>query len=182
MLKLTSKPFTGCVLCNLLIHMQNNSLRSSQMCRIQNFKVVFGFKSGTAVLTFPFHFLLLSSFPGHLIGFISEDKIVYCDASNEILQKDVLLSYKQFFTYVLLSDYSVNLIFSNCLHGCLIIMRALLSLNLQNIFAYFFSAMKRTTRGFDAKGNCSARTYEYLTPTYAFAKDYVSHPQSSSFY
>ena len=42
--------------------------------------------------------------------------------------------------------------------------------------------MKRTTRGFDAKGNCSARTYEYLTPTYAFAKDYVSHPQSSTFY
>lgn len=33
-------------------------------------------------------------------------------------------------------------------------------------------AMKRTTRGFDAKGNCSARTYEYLTPTYSFAKDY----------
>ena len=62
-------------------------------------------------------------------------------------------------------------------------MRALLSLNLQNISTYFFfSAMKRTTRGFDAKGNCSARTYEYLTPTYAFAKDYVSHPQSSTFY
>ena len=39
---------------------------------------------------------------------------------------------------------------------------------------HFFVAMKRTTRGFDAKGNCSARTYEYLTPTYAFAKDYVS--------
>ncbi|PFX15933.1 tRNA pseudouridine synthase A, mitochondrial [Stylophora pistillata] len=35
-------------------------------------------------------------------------------------------------------------------------------------------AMKRTTRGFDAKGNCSARTYEYLTPTFAFAKDYQS--------
>ena len=34
--------------------------------------------------------------------------------------------------------------------------------------------MKRATRGFDAKRNCSARTYEYLTPTYAFAKDYVS--------
>ena len=38
----------------------------------------------------------------------------------------------------------------------------------------FLAAMKRTTRGFDAKGNCSARTYEYLTPTFAFAKDYVS--------
>ena len=92
--------------------MQNNSLRSSQMCRKQNFKVVFGFKSGTAVLTFPFRFLLLSSFPGHLVGFILEDKIVYYDASNEILQKDVLLSFKQFFTDVLLSDYSVNPIFS----------------------------------------------------------------------
>ena len=138
MLKLTTKPFTSCVLCNLLIHMQNNSLQSSQMCRKQNFKVVFGFKSGTAVLTFPFRFLLPSSFPGHLVGFISEDKMVYCDASNEILQKDVLLSYKQFFTDVLLSVYSVNPIFSNCLHGCLIIMRALLSLNLQNISAYFF--------------------------------------------
>ncbi|XP_074613516.1 pseudouridylate synthase 1 homolog isoform X1 [Acropora palmata] len=33
-------------------------------------------------------------------------------------------------------------------------------------------AMKRTTRGFDAKEHCSARTYEYVTPTYAFAKDY----------
>ena len=76
MLKLTTKPFTSCVLCNLLIHMQNNSLRSSQMCRKQNFKVVFGFKSGTAVLTFPFCFLLPSSFPGHLVGFILEDKIV----------------------------------------------------------------------------------------------------------
>ena len=92
--------------------MQNNSLRSAQMCRQQNFKVVFGFKSGIAVLTFPFRFLLSSSFPGHLVGFILEDKIVYCDASNEILQKDVLLSYKQFFTDVLLSDYSVNPIFS----------------------------------------------------------------------
>ena len=82
------------------------------MGRKQNFKVVFGFKCGTAVLTFPFRFLLPSSFPGHLVGFILEDKIVYCDASNEILQKDVLLSYKQFFTDVLLSDYSVNPIFS----------------------------------------------------------------------
>ena len=47
-------------------------------------------------------------------------------------------------------------------------------INSQLIFNHFFAAMKRTTRGFDAKGNCSARTYEYLTPTYAFAKDYVS--------
>ena len=42
------------------------------------------------------------------------------------------------------------------------------------MFHCFLAAMKRTTRGFDAKGNCSARTYEYLTPTFAFAKDYVS--------
>ena len=40
---------------------------------------------------------------------------------------------------------------------------------------FYFAALKRTTRGFDAKGNCSARTYEYLTPTFAFAKDYVRH-------
>ena len=52
----------------------------------------------------------------------------------------------------------------------------------EHLRLFFFSGMKRTTRGFDAKGNCSARTYEYLTPTYAFAKDYVSHPQSSTFY
>ena len=52
----------------------------------------------------------------------------------------------------------------------------------EHLCLFFFSAMKRTTRGFDAKGNCSARTYEYLTPTYAFARDYVSHPQSSTFY
>ena len=45
---------------------------------------------------------------------------------------------------------------------------------LSELSSFFFVAMKRTTRGFDAKGNCSARTYEYLTPTYAFAKDYVS--------
>lgn len=32
-------------------------------------------------------------------------------------------------------------------------------------------AMKRTTRGFDAKDHCSARTYEYVAPTYAFAED-----------
>ena len=69
--------------------------------------------------------------------------MVYCDASNEILPKDVLLSYKQFFTDVLLSVYSVNPIFSNCLHGCLIIMRALLSLNLQNISAYFFFSYEK---------------------------------------
>lgn len=50
---------------------------------------------------------------------------------------------------------------------------SLLIVNCRIIF--LFAAIKRTTRGFDAKGNCSARTYEYLTPTFAFAKDYVSH-------
>lgn len=29
--------------------------------------------------------------------------------------------------------------------------------------------IKKTTKMFDAKNNCSYRTYEYLTPTYAFA-------------
>lgn len=34
--------------------------------------------------------------------------------------------------------------------------------------------MKKATKSFDAKGNCSGRTYEYLMPTYGLAKDYVS--------
>lgn len=29
--------------------------------------------------------------------------------------------------------------------------------------------MKRVTQGFDAKQNCDARTYSYMTPTFAFA-------------
>lgn len=29
--------------------------------------------------------------------------------------------------------------------------------------------IKKTTKGFDAKHNCSYRTYEYLLPTFAFA-------------
>ena len=29
--------------------------------------------------------------------------------------------------------------------------------------------LKRVTRGFNSKGMCGARTYEYLLPTYAFA-------------
>lgn len=29
--------------------------------------------------------------------------------------------------------------------------------------------LKRVTRGFNSKAMCSARTYEYLLPTYAFA-------------
>ena len=56
-LKLTTNRFTGRTLGGLLIQMQNISLRSSGMYRKQNFKIVFGFKSDTAVLTFTFRFL-----------------------------------------------------------------------------------------------------------------------------
>ena len=56
-LKLTTNWFTGRTLCGLLIQMQNISLRSSGMRRKQNFEIVFGFKSDTAVLTFTFRFL-----------------------------------------------------------------------------------------------------------------------------
>ena len=79
-LKLTTNPFTSRTLHDLLIQMQNISLRSSGMRRKQNFDIVFGFKSDTAVLTFTFPFLssplfsffLLIFFPlaGHLVGFI----------------------------------------------------------------------------------------------------------------
>ena len=55
-LKLTTNRFTGCTLHGLLMQMQNISLRSSGMCRKQNFEIVFGFKSDTAVLTFTFCF------------------------------------------------------------------------------------------------------------------------------
>jgi len=48
--------------------MQNISLRSSGMRRKQNFEIVFGFKSDTAVLTFTFRFLLFLA--GHLVGFV----------------------------------------------------------------------------------------------------------------
>ena len=56
-LKLTTIRFTGRTLGCLLIQMQNISLRSSGMRRKQNFEIVFGFKSDTAVLTFTFRFL-----------------------------------------------------------------------------------------------------------------------------
>ena len=79
-LKLTTNPFTGRTLHGLLIQMQNVSLRSSGMCRKQNFDIVFGFKSDTAVLTFTFPFLssprfwlfllIFFSLAGHLLGFI----------------------------------------------------------------------------------------------------------------
>ena len=65
--------------------MQHTSLWSSGMCRKQNFELVFGFKSDTAVLTFTFHFLsslLFSSFlphffyfAGHCLGFILVGKV-----------------------------------------------------------------------------------------------------------
>ena len=79
-LKLTTNPFTGRTLHGLLIQMQNISLQSLGMHRKQNFDIVFGFKSDTAVLAFTFPFLssplfslfLLIFFPlaGHLVGFI----------------------------------------------------------------------------------------------------------------
>ena len=60
--------------------MQNINLQSSGIGRKQNFKIVFGFKSDTAILSFTFRFLsspLVSlflphvfSFAGHLVGFI----------------------------------------------------------------------------------------------------------------
>ena len=52
--KPTIKLFTGCALCDLLIQMQNISLRSLGMCRKQNFVIVLGFKSDKSIT---FHFL-----------------------------------------------------------------------------------------------------------------------------
>ena len=80
-LKLTSNRFTDRTLHGLLIEMQNISLRSSGMRRKQNFDIVFGLKSDTAVLTFTFRFLssplfslflphFFFSLAGHLVGFI----------------------------------------------------------------------------------------------------------------
>ena len=74
-LKLTRKLFTGCVLCSLLIQLQNISLQSSGMCRKQNFEI----------LTFNFRFLFsplfllflphLFSLAGHLVDFILVGKV-----------------------------------------------------------------------------------------------------------
>ena len=60
--------------------MQNISLRSLGMRRKQNFEIVFGFKSDTAVMTFTFRFLSsplfllflphFFSLAGHLGGFV----------------------------------------------------------------------------------------------------------------
>ena len=84
-LKLTTNLFTGRTLHGLLIQMQNISLRSSGMCRKQNFNIVFGFKSDTAILTFTFSFLssllfsllllFFFSLAGHLVGFILMGRI-----------------------------------------------------------------------------------------------------------
>ena len=85
-LKLTTKLFTGCTLCGLiLIQMQYISLRSSVTHRNQNFEIVFGYKSDTEVFTFTFCFLsspLFSlfltyffSFAKHLVGFILMGKV-----------------------------------------------------------------------------------------------------------
>ena len=78
-LKLTTNRFTCRTLGGLLIQMQNISLRSSGMRRKQNFDIVFGFKSDTAVFYFslsllPSFFAFLASFffplAGHLVGLI----------------------------------------------------------------------------------------------------------------
>ena len=84
-LKLTTNPFAGHTLRDLLIQVQNISLWGSGMRRKQNCEIVFGFKSDTAVLTFTFRFLsspLFSlflphffSFAGHLVGLILVGKV-----------------------------------------------------------------------------------------------------------
>ena len=60
-LKLTTNRFTGRTLHSLLIRMQNISLRSSGMCRKQNFEMTF---------TLCFSCLIFFSLAGHLVGFI----------------------------------------------------------------------------------------------------------------
>ena len=52
---LIAKPIAGHALPSLL-NVQSISFRNSGMRRKQNFEIVFGFKSDTAVLTFPFRF------------------------------------------------------------------------------------------------------------------------------
>ena len=86
-LKLTTNWFTGQTLRGLVIQMQNISLRISGMRRKQNFEIVFGFKSDTAVLTFTFRFLssllfslflphFFFSLAGHLVGFILVGRVL----------------------------------------------------------------------------------------------------------
>ena len=68
-LKLTRKLFVGCTHHGILIQMQNINLQSSGIGRKQNFKIVFGFKSDTAILSFTFRFLsspLVSLFLPHV--------------------------------------------------------------------------------------------------------------------
>ena len=87
-LKLTTKLITGRTLCSLLIQMQHVSLWGSGMRRKQNFEIVFGLKSDTAVLTLlfgftsllPSYFAFLASFfspAGHLVGFILVGKVLF---------------------------------------------------------------------------------------------------------
>ena len=56
------------------------SLQSSEIHRKQNFKIVFLFKSVSAVFTFSFHFFLhfscLLFFAGHLVGFLFGEKVL----------------------------------------------------------------------------------------------------------
>ena len=111
-LKLTTNPFTGCVLHGLLIQMQNISLRSSGMRRKQNFEIVFGFKSDTAVLTFTFPFLssplfslfllIFFSLAGHLVGFILMGRVfrkAYRWAMEQDFHGDLQVNLAWFFAF-----------------------------------------------------------------------------------
>ena len=68
-LNLTTKPFTGSTLHDLLIHMQNIRLQSLGMRRKQNFEIF------TLLLFFCFSFLIFFSLAGHLVGFILVGKV-----------------------------------------------------------------------------------------------------------
>ena len=69
-LKLTRKQFTGHTQHGLLIQMQINiNLGSSGMRRKQNYDIVLGFASDTAVLTFIFRFLSSPLFSLFLASF-----------------------------------------------------------------------------------------------------------------
>ena len=83
-LKLTTKPFTGCILCSLQIQMQNVSLRSSGKRREQNFEI-WGLKvtqqswllqfAFTPPLFFCHSSLIFFSLAGHLVCFILVGKV-----------------------------------------------------------------------------------------------------------
>ena len=67
-LKLTTKSFTGCMLCGLLTQMQNISLQSLVMHRKQNLNF-------SPPLFFPFSCLIFFTVAKHLVGFTLEGKV-----------------------------------------------------------------------------------------------------------